>query len=159
MRAHLDSEDDWATPSHLSQMYVYVSLPACMYVCIHVCLYVLYVLYVLPVCMYVCMCVCKYVCMDVCIDPSHFDLIKRYCFSAAVAALRSVRGHAAFAALPKRAVPSIYVFAIREPERRKCAARGMPTDIEVADTAQGKWSESAMQDGEQDDVLGRLCGG
>ena len=50
------------------------------------------------------------------------------------------------------------IIARRAPEHRKCAARGVPTDIEVADTAQGKWFESALHVGAQDTVLDHLCG-
>ena len=94
--------------------------------------------------------------MYVCIDASHVGLIKRYYYSASVAALRIVRGHASFAALPTRAVPQGALFAIRAPARIKCDAGGVPTDT---DTAQGKWFESALQVGAQAAVLEQLCGG
>ena len=56
------------------------------------------------VCMSLCMCVCMVV-WYVCMAASHVALIGKYCCSAAVAALRNIHGHAAFAVLPKRAVP------------------------------------------------------
>ena len=51
-----------------------------------------------------------------------------------------------------------YVFARRALERSKCAGCGVPTDIEVADTAQGKWFESVLQVGAQGSVWGGTIG-